>query len=85
MDSYKTFLLALVDRYDGDGNNDMPGLTKPIIHWEIMNEPEFKMFFKGTEEDFVEIFNFSSKTIKAKQHDAVIVMAGAAGMFPENK
>ena len=85
MENYKTFLLALVDRYDGDGNNDMPNLTKPIIYWEIMNEPEFKMFFKGTEDDFVEIFNFSSKLIRSKQKNAVIVMAGAAGMFPESK
>ena len=85
MESYKIFLLALVDRYDGDGNNDMPGLTKPIIHWEIMNEPEYKMFFKGSEEDFIEIFNFSSTTIKSKQSNAVIIMAGAAGMFPKNK
>jgi len=85
MEDYKTFLLNLVDRYDGDGNNDMPGLTKPIVHWEIMNEPEYKMFFKGTEDEFVEIFNFSSKLIREKQKDAIIVMAGAAGMFPENK
>ena len=85
MDEYKNFLSSLVDRYDGDGNNDMPGLTKPILHWEIMNEPEFKMFFKGTEEDFVEIFITSSKLIKEKQKDSVIVMAGAAGMYPENK
>ena len=85
MEDYKTFLLKLVDRYDGDGNNDMPGLIKPIKHWDIMNEPEFKMFFKGSKEDFVETFNFSSKVIKEKQKDAVIVMAGAAGMFPENK
>ena len=85
MEDYKSFLLNLVDRYDGDGNNDMPGLTKPILHWEIMNEPEYKMFFKGTEDDFVEIFNFSSKIIKEKQKSSVIVMAGAAGMFPENK
>ena len=85
MESYKTFLLALVDRYDGDGKNDMPNLTKPIIYWEVMNEPEFKMFFKGTEDEFVEIFNFSSKLIKSKQKDAVIIMAGAAGMFPESK
>ena len=85
MESYKKFLLALVDRYDGDGINDMPSLTKPIIHWEIMNEPEFKMFFKGTEDEFVEIFNFSSKLIRSKQKNAVIVMAGAAGMFPESK
>ena len=85
MENYKTFLLALVDRYDGDGENDMPNLTKPIIYWEVMNEPEFKMFFKGTEDEFVEIFNFSSKLIKSKQKDAVIIMAGAAGMFPESK
>ncbi len=85
MDNYKAFLLQLVDRYDGDGANDMPGLTKPIKHWEIMNEPEFKMFFKGSEEDFIEIFNFSSKIIKEKQKDSIIVMAGAAGMFPKNK
>ena len=43
------------------------------------------MFFKGSKEDFIEIFNFSSKVIKEKQSDAVIVMAGAAGMFPKNK
>ncbi len=85
MDNYKNFLLKLVDRYDGDGSNDMPGLTRPIIYWDIMNEPEFKMFFKGSKEDFIEIFNFSSKIIREKQNNAVIVMAGAAGMFPENK
>ena len=85
MDDYKNFLTKLVDRYDRDGSNDMPGLTKPIKYWDVMNEPEFKMFFKGSKEDFIEIFNFSSKVIKEKQPDAVIVMAGAAGMFPENK
>ena len=85
MNDYKNFVTKLVDRYDGDGVNDMPGLVKPIKYWEIMNEPEFNMFFKGSEEDFVEIFNFSSQTIKEKQKDAVIIMAGAAGMFPENK
>ena len=63
----------------------MPKLTKPIIYWEIMNEPEFKMFFRGKEEEFVEIFNFSSQTIKSKQKNSIIIMAGAAGMFPENK
>ena len=58
MDDYKNFLIKLVDRYDGDGSNDMPGLIKPIKYWDVMNEPEFKMFFKGSKEDFIEIFNF---------------------------
>ena len=37
MENYKIFLTALVDRYDGDGSNDMPGsvsythLTLPTI------------------------------------------------------
>ena len=85
MDNYLIFLEKLIDRYNADGKNDMPGLVKPITHWEIMNEPEFKMFFKGTEDEFVEIFIVSSKLIRSKQKDSKIVMAGAAGMFPENK
>tara|TARA_B110001454_G_scaffold213934_1_gene232919 strand:+ start:131 stop:1135 length:1005 start_codon:yes stop_codon:yes gene_type:complete len=85
MEKYLFFLSLVVDRYDGDGNNDMPGLTNPILHWEIMNEPEFKMFFSGKEDEFVEIFIESSKLIKAKQKDAVIIMAGAAGMHPDSK
>jgi uncharacterized repeat protein (TIGR01451 family) len=27
-----------VERYDGDGLNDMPGLTAPVHEWEIFNE-----------------------------------------------
>ena len=61
MDDYKNFLTKLVDRYDGDGSNDMPGLTKPIKYWDVMNEPEFKMFFKGSKEDFIEILIFHQK------------------------
>ena len=85
MEKYLSFLSLVVDRYDGDGNNDMPGLTNPVLHWEIMNEPEFKMFFSGKEDEFVDIFIESSKLIKAKQKDAVIIMAGAAGMHPDSK
>ena len=43
-----------------------------------MNEPE--LFFSGKRDDFVEIFNFSSELIKSS-----VIVAGAAGMFPENK
>jgi len=31
-------LKAIVERYDGDGNSDMPGLQYPIKNWEICNE-----------------------------------------------
>jgi hypothetical protein len=37
---YQIFLEKLVERYDGDGIDDMPGLIMPIKYWEIINEPD---------------------------------------------
>jgi hypothetical protein len=39
---YSAFVRAAVERYDGDGVSDMPGLTAPIRYWEIDNEPDLK-------------------------------------------
>jgi hypothetical protein len=39
MEDYTEFLKKLVERYDGDGVNDMPELKYPVKYWEIMNEP----------------------------------------------
>ena len=35
--AYEIWLKALIERYDGDGYNDMPGLKYPIKYWEVMN------------------------------------------------
>lgn len=35
---YVQFVRDLVERYDGDGVNDMPGLKNPIKYWQIDNE-----------------------------------------------
>ena len=39
MEAYRAFVKALIERYDGDGVNDMPGLRRPIKYWEVLNEP----------------------------------------------
>jgi len=53
MDAYRRFVLALVERYDGDGKDDMPGLKYPIKYWEASNEPSHQSgpatFFKFDE------------------------------------
>lgn len=36
---YMQFVRDVAERYDGDGLNDMPGLTNPIHYWQIGNEP----------------------------------------------
>ncbi len=38
--AFYTFVQKLVERYDGDGIDDMPGLKVPITYWEFSNEPD---------------------------------------------
>ncbi len=42
MDGYLDYVRAMVERYDGDGVEDMPELRAPIRHWEVDNEPDLK-------------------------------------------
>jgi hypothetical protein len=36
------YVRAFVERYDGDGINDMPGLQRPIKYYELWNEPDLR-------------------------------------------
>ena len=40
--AFRTCVTRLVERYDGDGVEDMPGLVRPIRFWEVDNEPDLK-------------------------------------------
>jgi len=83
-EDYKAFLSKLVERYDGDGIDDMPSLLIPIRYYEILNEPEMKepdlTFYKGTEEEYVEILKLSNEAIKSVCPECKIVQGGAAGI-----
>ncbi|AEA47549.1 beta-galactosidase [Archaeoglobus veneficus] len=88
MEAYREFLRRLVERYDGDGVDDMPGLKYPIKYWEIMNEPDMQgkdpwdlKFFLGTPEDYLEILKVSYETIKEADPEAKVVMGGMSGML----
>ncbi|MBM3200347.1 hypothetical protein FJZ53_05395 [Candidatus Woesearchaeota archaeon] len=86
-DDYKKFLSKLVERYDGDGIEDMPSLEIPIKYWEVLNEPELKepflTFYKGTQEEYVQILKASNEAIRSSCPDCKIVQGGAAGNAPE--
>jgi len=83
-DDYKEFLTRLVERYDGDGNNDMPDLVKPVLHWEILNEPEMDSetltFFMGSVEEYVQILQASYEAIKTACSDCQVLHGGGAGL-----
>jgi hypothetical protein len=84
MDAYRNFIDKLVERYDGDGVEDMPGLTVPIKHWEVMNEPEFQddiVYFQGPPDDYTETLKATWEAVKQADPEAYIVQGGMAGMM----
>ncbi len=42
--AYGAWIRALVERYDGDGRRDMPGLRSAVLHYQIGNEYSNPMF-----------------------------------------
>jgi hypothetical protein len=87
MGLYKNFITKLVERYDGDGLDDMPGLIIPIKHWEIMNEPEFQEppldFFQGSPADYFETLKATYEAVKDADAEALVVQGGMAGMMED--
>lgn len=86
-DDYKNFLTKLVERYDGDGVDDMPGLTLPVKYWEILNEPAMRephlTFYKGTAHEYVELLKASREAVMSASSGCRVVQGGAAGTMPE--
>jgi DNA-binding beta-propeller fold protein YncE len=41
-EQYYDYVYHVVERYDGDGIDDMPGLKRPVIYFELGNEVDYK-------------------------------------------
>jgi hypothetical protein len=90
--AYEAWVQAIVERYDGDGVNDMPGLEIPIKHWEVMNEPDLTYqsdlpqdelsrlnFYKQGPAEYATLLQHTYNAIKTADPDSYVVIAGAAG------
>jgi len=75
MNAYMSFVSAMVERYDGDGTNDMPGLIYPIKYWEPCDEPHLKPYFDGTPQDYLEVLRASYEAIKKADSGAKVLFA----------
>ena len=81
----------LVERYDGDGVDDMPGLTVPVKYWEVINEPSMQggsaggmgeelKFFVGTSDEYFDTLKATYEAVKQADPTAKVAHAGMAGM-----
>lgn len=83
--SYQRFIRSLVERYDGDGENDMSDLKYPIKYWEVINEPEMEgdlLFFKGDDQakDYLQVLKITSLAIKEADSGAKVLNGGIAAL-----
>ena len=85
--SYTAWLNMVVERYDGDGLDDMPGLKYPIRHWEIGNEPDMQSashtLFQGNSEAYLNLLELSYISVKTADPDAVVLIAAPSKWTPE--
>lgn len=74
-DKYIYFVQKLVERYDGDGVDDMPGLQNPVLYWQVDNEPDI-----GTQdwEGYAHLMEITYKAIKAACPQCKVIMGGLA-------
>ena len=87
---YGEFVQKVVERYDGDGIDDMPGLKNPIKFWQIENEPVSNIKrAKGKRptpnldwEGFAQIVEASYKSIKRADNTAKVLSAGVVSAPP---
>jgi len=84
LEAYRRFVTALVERYDGDGKDDMPGLEIPIKYWEVGNEPSmqsrFNTFLQGSLEDYFKLLKVTYQAVKQADPEVKVVHAGMVGM-----
>lgn len=89
---YKKYIATIVERYDGDGVNDMPNLVMPIKYWEVMNEPDLQYlnnmsgpdanrlnFYMQGPNEYATLLINTSEAIRSSDQEAKILIAGASG------
>ena len=72
---YRKFVRALVERYDGDGIDDVPGLVHPIKHWQVDNEPPGR----ENRSDYAELLRIAYEEIKAADPSSLVMIGGVTG------
>lgn len=68
---YEAFVKAVVERYDGDGYDDMRNLNNPIKYWQVGNEP-----YESIRANFSTLQRITYGAIKAADPNATVLIGG---------
>lgn len=76
LEDYRAWIRSLVERYDGDGVDDLPGLRHPVRHFQIGNEYANPMFWLGAEDEYATLLRAARAAARAASPDAVVISQG---------
>ncbi|TET34143.1 MAG: hypothetical protein E3J72_14960 [Planctomycetota bacterium] len=66
---WRDFVEALVERYDRDGKDDMPGLKYAHLHYQVQGEAHWK----GTVEEYIKLLEQAYKSVKKANKNAKVL------------
>jgi hypothetical protein len=73
LDEYAAFVRSFVERYDGDGIEDAPGLLYPVHHWGV--EREFTGYWpSGDAGDYLTLLRIAYREIKRADPQAEVLL-----------
>jgi hypothetical protein len=71
MQLYSKWVQDVVERYDMDGNSDMPGLLGPVIYYEIGSE--FSTYEPEPVDDYIEMLKIAYNAVHAASENAIVL------------
>lgn len=74
--TYRRFIRSLVERYDGDGVDDMPGLAYPVRYFEIESEAQHRGYWQSSTEQYLRTLGASFHEAKAANRRTKILLTG---------
>ncbi|MEM4389136.1 MAG: hypothetical protein QXG98_00555 [Candidatus Micrarchaeia archaeon] len=81
---YERFVRALVERYDGDGVEDMPGLREAIRYWEVVDRPSLgdgnAPYFRGTSFEYANLLRVTYGAVKASCPECEVMYGGLSDL-----
>lgn len=82
MEDWRRFVTAVVERYNGDGRSDMPGLAGRVRYWQVANEwisdKNRSGGWAASTADLVEYIRTAHGAVKAGDPKAIFVLGGLA-------
>lgn len=73
--AWARFVRTLVERYDGDGIDDMPGLRRPVRRLQVLDRADTPAAWTGSTDQYLRLLHAAGVAAREAQPDITVVAA----------